>query len=210
MFLLYTLITGLCTYSCLKYAKLESKNQRYRIFDRFHVEAPKHMMSLIEFTEETNDDDSHLYNCMYTDNFYDGYMLDKIDQSTQHEPSLDGTSYPFTTQYEELYMNPRKYKIMKKRKYYGNDQRPREDTPDNILEKIHDNMQKKTMLDFLQQPISPDHKIKAYEKVFPYSSGLHASQSRPSEYALPHSKPVFSTLNMIAGELMKDFDTPEF
>ena len=92
MFLLYILITGLCTYSCLKYAKLESKNQRYRIFDRFHVEAPKHMMSLIEFTEETNDDDSHLYNCMYTDNFYDGYMLDKIDQSTQHDPSLDGTS----------------------------------------------------------------------------------------------------------------------
>jgi hypothetical protein len=246
MFLLYTFITGLCTYSCFRY----SKNRRYTnlLFDRFHVEAPKHMMSLIEFTEETNDDDSHLYCRMYTDHFYDDYLFDeypsplvggvnaplpqeyltwtqllqdqfsdqmseKFRRDTENEleegfsyiSTVDGNNnvevsdrddtpsvvVPFPTQYEELYMNPRKYKIMKKRKYFGNDQRPQEDaSPDNILEKIRDNIQKKQLLDFLQQPISPDHKIKAYEKAFP--------------------TPVFSSQNILAGGLMKDFDAPEF
>ena len=274
MFLLYTLITGLCTYSCFKYAK----NRRYTnlLFDRFHVEAPKHMMSLIEFNEETNDDDSHLYRRMYTDYFYDDYLFDEypsplvggvntplpnsfslrrdkvtcrvsseeacsplpqeeIDwtqllQDTENMMEAPDTTHlviecddtktnvdisdmddtpsivPFPTIYEELYMNPRKYKIMKKRNYFGNDQRPQEEPPDNILEKIRDNIQKKQLLDFLQQPIRADDKIKAYEKVFPYSSGL---LRRPSEYALPHSKPVFSPGNILAGGLMKDFDTPE-
>jgi len=239
MFLLYTFITGLCTYSCFKYVKMNSKNNIYtnQIFDRFHVEAPKHMMSLIEFSEETNDDDSHLYCRMFTDYFYDDYLFDKYPSPSQEyltwtqllqdqmsekfrrdtENELEESNHllqdlvsvietnnivdvsdrddtpsvvvPFPIIYEELYINPRKYKIMKKRKYFGNDQRPREESPDNILEKIHDNMQKKSMLDFLQQPIYPDHKIKAYEHMFP--------------------KPSFSTLNMIAGGLMKDFNTPE-
>jgi hypothetical protein len=62
---------------------------------------------------------------------------------------------------------------------------------DNILEKIHENIQKKHMLDFLQKPTYTDsYKIKIYEKEFP--------------------KPVFSPLNMVAGGLMKDFETPEF
>ena len=291
MFLLYTLITGLCTYSCFKY----SKNRRYTnlLFDRFHVEAPKHMMSLIEFNEETNDDDSHLYRRMYTDYFYDDYLFDENTDDLSHQPeeltwtqlldpdadvrrtealgtrpkgatltdlrsedrrsstfwsvggddaesaaeasqdqmtekfrkdtenileesnhppqdfvsvietdnivdisdkdNISSVVVPFPTKYEELYMNPRKYKIMKKRKYFGNDQRPldQEEPADNILEKIRDNIQKKQLLDFLQQPINPDHilKIKAYEKVFP--------------------KPVFSPGNILAGGLMKDFDTPE-